>query len=219
MFITKGPCCTTGSPMGRPCSSSSSARSAPFSSAASTSGRNSMAWPTGTRWSCTCRSAPRKKYSIAVDCRELRVATPIVRLARAQSSRLRRQTPADWPTSRAAARGGLRSPRRPAMMRTCALRPASSRATWVADCVTPEHREVRLHQLVLPRQVQPDLEQLERIGRRRVEQRKHLGVHDSLARREPLHVTRRRTRRGAERIGVIDEATRTTVTVSKPRCG
>ena len=34
VFITNGPFCTTGSPMGRPCSSSSSASVAPFSSGA-----------------------------------------------------------------------------------------------------------------------------------------------------------------------------------------
>jgi hypothetical protein len=54
--------------------------------------------------------------------------------------------------------------------------------------VRPEHREVRRRHLVAGRQVEPDLEQLQRVGRVRVQQRKHLGVHDAAAGGQPLHV-------------------------------
>ena len=51
------------------------------------------------------------------------------------------------------------------------------------DVAVPEHREVRVDELVVGRQVQPDLEELERVRRLAVEQREHLGVHDARARR------------------------------------
>jgi hypothetical protein len=70
----------------------------------------------------------------------------------------------------------------------------------------PEHGKVGIGELILRRQVQPDLKQLERVRRRALEQGKHFGVHDALAGREPLYVARPVTRRGAEGIGVIDEA-------------
>ena len=74
------------------------------------------------------------------------------------------------------------------------------------DVGAPQHREVRRHELVRARQVDPDLEQLDRIGRVLVHEREHLGVDDAVARREPLCVAVAETRRRAERIGVIDEA-------------
>jgi hypothetical protein len=55
------------------------------------------------------------------------------------------------------------------------------------------------------RQVQPDLEQLERVGLVTFEQREHLGVHDAATGREPLHVATTEPRRGTERIGVVDQ--------------
>ena len=76
-----------------------------------------------------------------------------------------------------------------------------------------------LDHLVGGRQVEPDLEQLERVGPVAVEQREHLGVDDAAARGEPLHVAATEARGGAERIGVVDEPGARTVTVSKPRCG
>ena len=75
--------------------------------------------------------------------------------------------------------------------------PASSPAITVTstpvlaqpgDVAVPEHREVRLDELVLGRQVQPDLEQLERVRLLGVEQREHLRVDDAAAGGEPLHV-------------------------------
>ncbi len=74
------------------------------------------------------------------------------------------------------------------------------------DVVVPEHREVRVGHLVDGREVQPDLEQLERVRPLAVEEREHLGVHDALARGEPLHVAAPEAGRGAERIGVVDDA-------------
>ena len=43
------------------------------------------------------------------------------------------------------------------------------------------------------REVQPDLEELERVRPSRVEQREHLGVHDAAAGGQPLHVAARRS--------------------------
>ena len=74
------------------------------------------------------------------------------------------------------------------------------------DRLRPEHREVRRRHLAFRRQVEPDLEQLERIRRRRVEQRKHLGVDDALAGGQPLHVAAAEAGGRAERIGVVDQA-------------
>ena len=56
------------------------------------------------------------------------------------------------------------------------------------DVGVPEHREVRVDELVLGRQVQPDLEQLEWIPAVAVEQREHLRVLNAATRGEPLHV-------------------------------
>ena len=61
----------------------------------------------------------------------------------------------------------------------------------------PQHREVRLDQLRLGGEVQPDLEQLERVGLVVVEEREHLRVHDAPAGGEPLRVAGPEARRGA----------------------
>ena len=74
------------------------------------------------------------------------------------------------------------------------------------DRVVPQHREVGLDHLVLRGQVQPDLEQLQRVGTFAVEQREHLGVDDALAGGEPLGVSLAEPGRGAQGIRVIDEA-------------
>ena len=74
------------------------------------------------------------------------------------------------------------------------------------DEVAPQHREVRLHHLVGDGQVQPDLEQLQRIGGLAVDQREHLRVQDALARRQPLDVAAAITRGRAHRVGVIEES-------------
>ncbi len=60
--------------------------------------------------------------------------------------------------------------------------------------------------LVLAGEVEPDLEELERVGLLAVEEREHLGVDDAFAGRQPLHVAGAEAGRGAERVGVIDEA-------------
>ena len=70
----------------------------------------------------------------------------------------------------------------------------------------PQHREVRLGHLVARRQVQPDLEQLQRVGRVAFQQRKHLAVQDAATGGEPLHVAAAKAGRGTERIAVVDAA-------------
>ena len=77
--------------------------------------------------------------------------------------------------------------------------------TWRRDVLVPQHREVRVDELVGGRQVQPDLEELGGFGRVAVEQREHLGVHDAAAGGEPLHVAPPEAAVGAERVGVVDE--------------
>ena len=71
------------------------------------------------------------------------------------------------------------------------------------DVLRPQHREVRLGHLAARRQVEPDLEQLQRVRRVGVEQREHLRVHDAAAGGEPLHVAaaEARRRRRASRSG------------------
>jgi hypothetical protein len=68
----------------------------------------------------------------------------------------------------------------------------------LGDVVVPEHREVRVGHLVDRRQVQPDLEQLERVRSFRVEEREHLAVHDAGAGSEPLDVSPAEAGRRAE---------------------
>src|SRR6185436_8934926 len=58
--------------------------------------------------------------------------------------------------------------------------------------------------LALRWQVQPELKQLESVGTTRIEQRKHLRVHDAGARGEPLHVAHAETRRRPKRVRVVD---------------
>ncbi len=86
------------------------------------------------------------------------------------------------------------------------LRLAPGRVAHLAlgDVATPEHREVRLGELVVRRQVEPNLEELDRIRGGPVEQREHLGVHDAASRGQPLRVARSEARRRPERIGVVD---------------
>jgi hypothetical protein len=65
---------------------------------------------------------------------------------------------------------------------------------------------VRIGHLAALGQVEPDLEQLQRVGRGRVQQREHLRVHDALAGRHPLHVAAAEARGGAQRVAVVDQA-------------
>src|SRR5665647_1742362 len=64
VFITKGPCCSTGSPIGRPCSSRNSAASSPFTRFTATPARNSMALAEFTAWPPTVTDLPLKKYRL-----------------------------------------------------------------------------------------------------------------------------------------------------------
>ena len=71
--------------------------------------------------------------------------------------------------------------------------------------MVPQHREVGIDHLVGGRQIHPDLEQLEGVGRRFVEQGEHLGVLDPTACGHPLDVATPVAGRRAERVGVVDE--------------
>jgi hypothetical protein len=71
--------------------------------------------------------------------------------------------------------------------------------------VRPEHREIRLHHLAARRQVQPDLEQLQRVGSVLAQQRKHLRMHHAAAGSEPLHIAATEPGLRAERIGMVDQ--------------
>ena len=95
------------------------------------------------------------------------------------------------------------------------VRPASSPAITVTSTPSSRSRGMSpsqsiekcgVDELVLGRQVEPDLEQLERVRLLGVEQREHLRVDDAAAGGEPLHVAPPEAGRGAERVGVVDEA-------------
>ena len=171
MFITNGPCCTTGSPIGRPCSSRSSATASPaFTSATSTSARSSIA-----AWLGHARAGDAQPLALEEvehppgrgagggGQRPARAGRHPDRPDRDVGVRLAR------PTSRAAAAAARR--RRNRSARRCSVtsvvRPASSLQRQARDRLRPEHREVRRRHLARRRQVEPDLEQLERIRRRR----------------------------------------------------
>src|SRR5699024_11126547 len=68
------------------------------------------------------------------------------------------------------------------------------------------HREVGIDELVLSRQVQPDLKQFERIRSLIVEKRKHLGVLNAPTRGQPLDGTSYEPSRRTERIRMVDDA-------------
>src|SRR5687768_7161811 len=74
------------------------------------------------------------------------------------------------------------------------------------DIVGPEHREIGIDHLVRLRQVEPDLEKLQRVWIGAIEQREHLRVVYSLTCRQPLHITIAEARRRAQRVGVIDQS-------------
>ena len=80
------------------------------------------------------------------------------------------------------------------------------RVLQARNAFVPQHGEVRFDHLVAGRQVQPDLKQLQRIGRIGVEQRKHFGVHDARACGHPLHITTAKARGSTQRIGVVNQA-------------
>ena len=74
------------------------------------------------------------------------------------------------------------------------------------DALAPQHGEVRRHHLAGRGQVQPDLEQLQRIGLVAVQQREHLRMLDALAGGEPLHIPFTEACGSAQRIGMVDQA-------------
>ena len=75
------------------------------------------------------------------------------------------------------------------------------------DVLVPEHREVRLHQLVAaPAGSARSGTARAGSGRSASSSGKHLGVHDAGAGGQPLHVAHAEARGGAQRIGVIDVA-------------
>ena len=119
--------------------------------------------------------------------------------------------------------------RRPARARRRVSRPAIvisvAAAVGVAGCVrrnvvAPQHREVRLGDLVGGREVEPDLEQLHRVRARALDA---AGTSRRARCRGPRSATARRRGRSARsrRANRSDRCSprRTIVTVSKPRCG
>ena len=120
----------------------------------------------GARSSCPpiAHARPRNKYSVRT------VSGPVARRA-ASTSRRRPCARPDRDVGVGARRPRVRRRRRgrgarraaPATTVTSVARPASSSWCDVRDVVAPQHREVRLDHLVGGRQVQPDLEQLERV--------------------------------------------------------
>ena len=180
MFITNGPCCTTGSPMGRPCSSRSSHSARP--SASSRTGRSATTWMAACGTVCAADAQRRaRRRSRASRFARRRAAGSVDARAGVELERpdrdvgVRARGPRVGRRRRAAC-----SPRacRRSTVTSARLPPASARGRRGISSV-PEHREVRLGELVARGQVQPDLEQLERVRRRRVEQREHLRVHDA----------------------------------------
>ena len=102
--------------------------------------------------------------------------------------------------------GGVRPANSPAITVMVALASLVVANGVPRDVAVPEHREVRIDALVGRGQVEPDLEQLDRVRVVAVEQREHLGVDDSVAGSQPLHVAPAEPRRRAERVGVVDQA-------------
>ena len=98
--------------------------------------------------------------------------------------------------------GGTCPSTSPAMTVSVTPGPGCSRGIGLG----PQHREVRVDELVLGGQVQPDLEQLERVRRVALDQREGLGVHDARACGQPLHVAPSEPGRRPERVRVVDQA-------------
>ena len=109
---------------------------------------------------------------------------------------------------------GLASPSAPATIGDAAAFEGDD-----GDVGRPQHGEVRLDHLVGCGQVEPDLEQLGGVWLDRVDQREHLAVHDAGTGGQPLRVAAAEAGRRTQRIGMVDQPLRTSVTVSKPRCG
>ena len=170
VFITNGPCCATGSPIGRPCSSRSSrALGAVLEQNGSDRRAGRRAVP-GGHLAAVRRAAPcaAKKYSVRLRARARPPAASTARPAPCASSRSRRRCRAAraHECGGGAAGAGVAEPAGDDRdLGACARRRPSRRAAGSASA--PQHREVRRDQLVGARQVQPDLEQLERVRPRR----------------------------------------------------
>ena len=102
--------------------------------------------------------------------------------------------------------GARASASRPAAIVTSVTRPVGVARRVPRHAVPPQHREMRLGELVGSRQVEPDLEQLDGVRGITIAQREHLGVNDAATGGEPLHVSAAEARRRAERVGMVDEA-------------
>ena len=76
----------------------------------------------------------------------------------------------------------------------------------LGDLLGPEHREVGLGHLRCARKVEPDLKELGGVALVALTQRKHLGVHNARARRQPLHIALPKACCCTERVAVIDVA-------------
>ena len=68
------------------------------------------------------------------------------------------------------------------------LQPVNVLNNATRNVICPKHGEVRVNHFAGCRQIEPDLKQLQRVGLNGIEQRKHLSMHDALARSEPLHI-------------------------------
>ena len=164
VFITNGPCCATGSPMGRPCSSRISTGPSTASIGTGWSACTRMAAGHGTTRSPTCSAVPGNTCSVRSGGRRRAPAAPSTRRRpRARSTRSPRRLRAARPTSWAAAPAAPAPSSAPAITVTIAVRAAGVALDRARDVLVPEHREVGRHQLVARRQVQPDLKQLERV--------------------------------------------------------
>jgi hypothetical protein len=191
VFITKGPCWTTGSPIGRPCSSSSSRSSAAplTSAAAASSARGDRGVPRRRRPSPGDRRAlPRKQYSVRLVPRAPAAASKRAPGSSVIGSRSRRRCRGGGPRVGRRRRGRSR-PSWPAITVTSVLATrASSTHDVPRDLSRHRHREVGLDHLVDRREVEPDLEELDGVGATPLDQREHLRVHDAAPRGQPLRV-------------------------------
>ena len=205
-FITNGPYWATGSPMGRPWRSRASTGSSPGrqldrlagldagagASAEDVAGDVEAARPRTRR---ACGRSPARRGGRIQEApgskRRCQMATSVsVRLAQDRGGGGGGCSPASAPGDHGDLDGsalgvGGHDP---------------------GDVLVPQHREVGVDQLVLAGQVQPDLEQLERVVGLLLDQGEHLGVDDAAAGGQPLDVAPAEAGGGAEGVGVVDVA-------------
>ena len=199
--MTNGPYCTTGSPIGRPCSSSSSTPSAPASSAhGRRRPRTHTACCGADRASADAAAASPRRSRACGWCRGLRRGGSVHRAPGVELDRPDRHVACRGarPTSAAEAAARCVSPSWPAPRPSprC-VRPAASVTATRGIVLAPQHREVRRR---------PACRRAGRfsqiwnsssgLGRLVVQEREHLRVHDARARRS---ATARRRGRSAPR--------------------